>query len=193
MEIIAVSNGSDALRKAVETKPVWVIADVFMPGLTGYEVCARLRQGSLLKNVPVILLVGAFESFDKAKANEVALLLHMMKPIEPQSLLRLVNSLLGNGGQLPVEEETYDAAAEDDSWVIDESRMIDQTAGLPRLQNHLTWLIRHLNPTRPSRIELSILLMTSRCRIGNQSRPVQRRASAEPMESFITSLEPREP
>src|SRR5689334_18968409 len=94
VEIVSVHNGTDAIRKANEQAPDLVIADIFMPGLNGYDVCARLRQQSATRNVPVILLVGAFESFDQAKANEVGATAHIMKPIEPQSLLKLVNGLL---------------------------------------------------------------------------------------------------
>jgi CheY-like chemotaxis protein len=94
VDIVSVHNGTDAIRKSNEQAPDLVIADIFMPGLNGYDVCARLRQQSATRNVPVILLVGAFESFDQAKASEVGATAHIMKPIEPQSLLKLVNGLL---------------------------------------------------------------------------------------------------
>src|SRR5882672_11196202 len=109
VEIVSVHNGTDAIRKANEQAPDLVIADIFMPGLNGYDVCARLRQQSATRTVPVILLVGAFESFDQAKADEVGATAHIMKPLEPQSLLRLVKGLLNaqrveNGSQIAADE-----------------------------------------------------------------------------------------
>src|SRR5581483_2467432 len=94
VEVIAVNNGNDAVRLAAETRPDVVIADIFMPGLSGYEVCEVLHRQIETKEVPVILLVGAFESFDEGKAKSVGATAHMTKPIEPQSLLKLVNGLL---------------------------------------------------------------------------------------------------
>lgn len=98
MDVVAVSNGAEALRQAAELKPDLIVVDIIMPGLTGYEVCAQLRQHPATAATPVILLVGAFESFDPVKAQEVGATSHLMKPLEPQSLLRLVRSLLGEKG-----------------------------------------------------------------------------------------------
>ena len=111
VEIVSVHNGTDAIRKANEQQPDLVIADIFMPGLNGYDVCARLRQHAATKSVPVILLVGAFESFDHVKAKEVGATAHIMKPIEPQSLLKLVNGLLNQ----PRTENGQNAAAAEDA------------------------------------------------------------------------------
>src|SRR5882724_1018378 len=129
VEIVSVHNGTDAIRKANEQQPDLVIADIFMPGLNGYDVCARLRQQSATRTVPVILLVGAFESFDQAKATEVGATAHIMKPIEPQSLLKLVNGLLNqprteNGGESATDEwnDSDTSASESQSASLSDRR-----------------------------------------------------------------------
>ena len=43
-EVIAVNNGSAALKKIAELKPDLVILDVYMPGYSGLEVCQRLKE-----------------------------------------------------------------------------------------------------------------------------------------------------
>src|SRR5215470_2277492 len=70
-EIISVSNGEAAVRKFEEIQPQLVLADIYMPGKSGYEVCTYVRKHPNRGGTPVILLVGAFDVFDEAKAREI--------------------------------------------------------------------------------------------------------------------------
>src|SRR5215831_5790530 len=83
-ELVAVSNGDAAVRKFNEIHPHVVLADIYMPGKTGYEVCTYVRQHPTVNTTPVILLVGAFDLFDEAKAKEIGATGHITKPFEPQ-------------------------------------------------------------------------------------------------------------
>ena len=69
-EVVAVSNGSQALGRLEESEPDLVIADVHMPGAGGLEVCRESKQRRPW--VPVLLLVGTFEPFDPAEATAAA-------------------------------------------------------------------------------------------------------------------------
>jgi CheY-like chemotaxis protein len=62
------SNGDDALQMAINESPDLILADVFMPGLNGYELCEAVRNNEALKDIPVLLLAGTFEPFDEAKS-----------------------------------------------------------------------------------------------------------------------------
>src|SRR5262249_37478723 len=53
------SNGTDALRLACETRPDVVLLDVVMPGLSGVEVCARLKRDAATCLIPVVLVTAA--------------------------------------------------------------------------------------------------------------------------------------
>src|SRR4051794_38462261 len=57
-------NGLHGLHLASESPPDLVVLDVMMPGMDGWEVCRRLREGS---NVPIILLTAKDEEFDKLR------------------------------------------------------------------------------------------------------------------------------
>ncbi len=57
-EVIAVNNGSAALKKIAELKPDLVILDVYMPGYSGLEVCQRLKESQETARIPVLLTVG---------------------------------------------------------------------------------------------------------------------------------------
>jgi DNA-binding response OmpR family regulator len=52
-EVFSASNGPAGLRLAYNERPDLVLLDVMMPGMDGWEVCARLRE---MTDVPVIML-----------------------------------------------------------------------------------------------------------------------------------------
>src|SRR3712207_6372085 len=80
IEVVAVSNGDQAERKLGEVNPDLVLADIFMPGKNGYELCEFIKQSPRFSNVPVVLLVGAFEPFDLNEARRVGADDHLTKP-----------------------------------------------------------------------------------------------------------------
>ena len=94
IEVIAVSNGDAAERKLEEVKPDLVLADIFMPGKNGYELCEAIKQNPQFRNVPVVLLVGAFEPFDQAEARRVRADAHLTKPFESRTLVETVRRLI---------------------------------------------------------------------------------------------------
>ncbi len=92
-EVRAVGNGDEALAMLGALKVDFVIADVHMPGASGYEVCRRSKQQQ--PHVPVLLLVGTFEPFDEAQARESGADSFLKKPFDSQELLGRVHELLG--------------------------------------------------------------------------------------------------
>lgn len=95
-ELIIAGDGDTALRKARETKPDLVIADVAMPGKSGYELTAAVKSDPELKRTPVLLLAGTFEPLDKNEAMRVGADDSIVKPFESQDLLDKVRDLLSS-------------------------------------------------------------------------------------------------
>jgi CheY-like chemotaxis protein len=93
-DVVSVSNGDQAERMLGEVAPDLVLADIFMPGKNGYELCEAIKQSPQFHHVPVVLLVGAFEPFDQAEARRVRADAHLTKPFESRALVETVRSLL---------------------------------------------------------------------------------------------------
>ena len=89
-----VSNGEAAIKAFEETRPSVVLADIYMPGKNGYEVCTYIRNHATLSATPVVLLVGAFDAFDEDVAKKSGATAHITKPFEPGALIELVKSLV---------------------------------------------------------------------------------------------------
>ena len=94
IDVVTVGNGEAAVKKLHELRPALVLADIFMPGKNGYEVCDYIKNDPSLNATPVILLVGAFEPFDSNEAARVKADGHLTKPFEIKVLISAVNSLI---------------------------------------------------------------------------------------------------
>lgn len=93
-DLTVTDNGDAAFDKAREIKPDLVLADVYMPGKNGYELCSALKQDPAFRGMPVLLLTGSFEPFDEDKARAVKADAWLEKPFESQTLLDKVAELL---------------------------------------------------------------------------------------------------
>ena len=100
-DLTVVDNGDIAYEKARSQRPDLILADVFMPGKNGYELCAAVKNDPSLATVPVLLLTGTFEPFDEAKARSVGADRWIAKPFESQSLIACVEELLALAAQTP--------------------------------------------------------------------------------------------
>lgn len=95
MEVATVGDGQDALEKLNQFKPDVVLADVFMPGVDGYELCKFIKQSERFAGVPVMLLIGTFEPFDEAEAKLAGADDVVTKPFQSiRQLVSRVGSLL---------------------------------------------------------------------------------------------------
>jgi len=93
-DLICVSNGQRALEKAAEQPPDLILADAVMPEKNGYEVCEAIKSNPMTSRIPVILLSGTFEPFDRDRAERLGCDAIVSKPFDSQQLLRQVEALL---------------------------------------------------------------------------------------------------
>ncbi len=96
MEVTTVGDGNQARDRLEEIGPDIVLADAFMPGIDGYELCRIIRETERFKEIPVILLVGSFEPFNEADARRAGASDIVTKPFQSiRDLVSRVGSLLG--------------------------------------------------------------------------------------------------
>ncbi len=107
IEVVAVNNGEAAVRKLADVWPDLVLADIFMPVRNGYEVCEYVKKDSRFANVPVVLLVGAFDPLDEREAQRVGADGILKKPfVPPDPLISMVKMLLDRKlGERPAAAE----------------------------------------------------------------------------------------
>jgi CheY-like chemotaxis protein len=97
IDVVSVGDGALAIERAEQDPPDIVLADVSMPGRDGYEVAAHVKRTPRLAHIPVVLMTGAFEPLDEARAKDAGCDGVLAKPFEPPMVIALVRQLLGGG------------------------------------------------------------------------------------------------
>jgi DNA-binding response OmpR family regulator len=90
------SDGPAALALAAECSPDLVVLDLMLPGMSGLEVCRRLRRTS---DVPVVMLTALGEEFDRVVGFETGADDYVTKPFSPRELALRVQSVLRRAGR----------------------------------------------------------------------------------------------
>jgi PAS domain S-box-containing protein len=92
-----VYSAKSALEMAVEYRPDFVVLDIGLPGMDGYEVARRLRQIPELKDTPLIAATGYGQDADRQRSEDAGFDYHLVKPIDPEKLQTVLELL----GRLP--------------------------------------------------------------------------------------------
>ncbi len=92
--IVATGDGNSAYERIRSDRPDVILSDVNMPGMNGYDLCAKVKQDPALSGIPFLFLRGTFESFDEARASSVGADGFIVKPFESQELINRVKELV---------------------------------------------------------------------------------------------------
>ena len=84
------ADGFEALAAIVRSRPDVVVADIVMPRLDGYQVCALVRNNADLADLPVLLLSSRDGLFDRARGRVVGATDHIAKPFDAAALVGAV-------------------------------------------------------------------------------------------------------
>ncbi len=87
-------NGDEALLLVDETNPDIILLDWMLPGVSGIEICRRLKASSETRNVPVIMLSARSEEVDKVRGLETGADDYMVKPYSVVELMARVRTQL---------------------------------------------------------------------------------------------------
>ncbi|MDW7739013.1 MAG: response regulator transcription factor [Bacillota bacterium] len=98
--VLTANEGVEALRMAREEKPDLIILDLMLPGLSGEEICRRLRdEGS---RIPVIMLTAKTTLEDKVYGLGIGADDYVVKPFSPQEVVARVRTILRRNDADPV-------------------------------------------------------------------------------------------
>ena len=83
-------EGQKALDIVATYRPEIVLLDIGMPKMSGYDVCRRIREQPTGSDVLVVAVTGFGQEADRRKSEEAEFDGHMVKPVEPQALIKLL-------------------------------------------------------------------------------------------------------
>jgi DNA-binding response OmpR family regulator len=93
-EVLTAWDGQAGLTAAVENRPDAIILDIRMPVMDGLEVLAKLREQTVTKSIPVVVISANAVERTRAKALDLGARCFLVKPYQAGTLIAAVKSVL---------------------------------------------------------------------------------------------------
>lgn len=93
-EVVTVTDGETALIRLSDVDPDLVMADVFLPQQSGYDICRHIKSHPKHRHARVVLLAGLLEPVDEAEAERVKADAIVKKPFEASAVLATIRPLI---------------------------------------------------------------------------------------------------
>jgi len=93
-KVSSASTGTDALALAKRDRPALVVLDLMLPGMSGFDVLAKLREDESTRGVAVLMLTARKEEPDRIRGLELGADDYLTKPFSPPELVLRVGAIL---------------------------------------------------------------------------------------------------
>lgn len=98
-QVVAASNGEEAVNLARQETPDLILMDVRMPRMTGYEACTAMKADPNLKDVPVIFLSAKGQDSEIQAGIQAGAVEYLLKPFAPDQLTSRIQAVLQKYGK----------------------------------------------------------------------------------------------
>jgi CheY-like chemotaxis protein len=90
-EVRAARDGSEAIAAALAQRPEFVLLDLALPGMDGYQVAERLRREVSCREVVSIAVTGYGRPVDREQSRAAGIDYHLLKPVDLATLLAVLS------------------------------------------------------------------------------------------------------
>jgi CheY-like chemotaxis protein len=94
-QVVEAGTGEEAMEKLKADPPDMALVDLALPGMSGFDVCSRIKQDPAYSDIPVIIVATSGRDEDIRKAVEVGCDDYITKPLDDTALISKVEALLG--------------------------------------------------------------------------------------------------
>jgi two-component system, OmpR family, KDP operon response regulator KdpE len=101
--VVVASNGAEALRAFYASRPDAVLLDLMMPGMDGWEICARIRE---LSDLPILLVTARTSQEDKLRGFRLGVDDYLSKPFSLAELAARLQAVLSRSQRVVAGKET---------------------------------------------------------------------------------------
>ncbi len=102
-QVMTAYNGNEAIE-VIKAKPDLIILDVMMPGLSGYEVCEKIKEKDKFKNIPILFLTAKTSEQDEIYGLNLGADDYITKPVSIKKLIARIKSNLRQSDSNPLTE-----------------------------------------------------------------------------------------
>ena len=89
-------DGAEAFALAEVHRPEVLLLDLGMPRMDGYEACRRIREQPWGRDMLIVAVTGWGQKEDRRRTEEAGFDHHVVKPVEPQTLMNLLDAKIGS-------------------------------------------------------------------------------------------------
>ena len=93
-EVVSLTDGETSLLRLADVDPDLILADVFLPGKSGIEICRHVKNDARLRHVRVVLTAGLLEPFDEEEARRAGCDAILKKPFEASKVMETIHPLV---------------------------------------------------------------------------------------------------
>jgi len=101
-------NGEEAVRIARAESPDILLLDLMLPGMSGLDVCRRLKESPATAGIPIVMITAKTEDSDIVLGLELGADDYITKPFSPKVLMARIRTVLRRKNQVPVDTENED-------------------------------------------------------------------------------------
>lgn len=93
-EVVSCSDGRSGIDEALKTKPDLILLDLYMAGMSGFEVCKTIRGNSEISSIPIIIITAGAQREDVSEGYAIGADDYIFKPFDPEELIERMEKLL---------------------------------------------------------------------------------------------------
>jgi CheY-like chemotaxis protein len=93
-EVVSLTDGDVALLRLADVDPDLILADVFLPGKSGIELCRHVKNDPAQRHIRVVLTAGLLEPFDEEEAARAGCDAILKKPFEASKVMETIHPLV---------------------------------------------------------------------------------------------------
>jgi len=93
-KVLETGNGLEALTLTEQERPDLIILDIMLPGLSGYEICQKIKSNENTKNIVVVILSASGQEWQKFEGYQPEVDLYETKPFSPKQLVKNVKDII---------------------------------------------------------------------------------------------------
>ena len=138
------SSGTEALEKALEEKPDLILLDIIMPGMSGFDVLAILKETEELRGIPVIIISGLADENDEEKGLSLGAVDYITKPFKNSIVIARVKTHLKIVAQMRI---------------IERLSIIDQLTNIPNRRYFDNRIATEWKRTIREKVDISVLMI----------------------------------
>ena len=92
-EVVTVESGIKCLRSLKKMKPDLILLDIMMPGMDGWDVCAKIKSDKKTENIPIVFLTAKTDPISKSMGM-LASADYITKPFDMKDLKKRIDSVI---------------------------------------------------------------------------------------------------